>query len=223
MKNSKLMKSIDQERFDTLAEYPTASWALWSDDFPDEGCIEDDPTAVREFLAGQREQLRPDVVFLGLNASGELKAPLWNFHGVGRNGLGGGKDRYLKEFIQDAELSQLSGGYMTDLSSDEDPESKNVTVTADDYERFAEQLRLLGGDRHTVIAFGNDAFNALADHIGATEDSDAISLRTFRDDFAGRELEVYRVYHYSYRWGGDIIDKLRAQLAYIAGVRTGKR
>lgn len=69
---------LDKDTFDTLTDtYPTASWALWSDDFPNNGCVEEDPTAVRDFLAAseQRARMNPSVVFVGLNPRENLLLP----------------------------------------------------------------------------------------------------------------------------------------------------
>lgn len=219
------MNSLDQETVDTLADkYPTASWAIWSDDFPDEECVEEDPAAVRDFLTApeQRARMTPNVVFVGLNPSGELVAELSNFHGVGQklpsgDGRYGQNDWRLKAFIQSARLSSLTGGYMTDLSLTEESDSSNVTPADIDYEGFADQLRLLDQDQYTIIAFGNDAFDALERGID-TQTEGPVSLRTFTATIADRPVRVYRVYHYAYRYGGDIIPKLRAQLAYIGEV-----
>lgn len=218
-------RGVDRETFDALADYATASWALWSDSFPDNGCVEEDPAAVGDFLAApeQRERMNPSVVFVGLNPAGDIPAPLYDFHGIGRSGIGGRNDRRLKRFIQDAELPSLSGGYMTDLTTIAEPDSSNVSMEDIEAEVFEEQLRVLDQDEYTIIAFGNDAFNALADYTSTT-DADVtdgpVSLRAFDATLANRPVRVYRVYHYSYQYGGDIIAKLRTQLAYLAGRST---
>ena len=219
-------RGVDRETFDALADYTTASWALWSDSFPDKGCVEEDPAAVGDFLAApeQRERMNPGVVFVGLNPSGDIPAPLYDFHGVGHSGIGGRNDRRLKQFIQDAELPSLGGGFMTDLTTVVEPDSSNVSTENIEVEVFEEQLRALNQDEYTIIAFGNDAFNVLADYTnttGADVTDGPVSLRSFDATVADRPVRVYRVYHYSYQYGGDIIAKLRAQLAYLAGRSTG--
>lgn len=220
------MKIVDNDTFDTLAdEWPTASWAIWSDDFPDEGCIEEDPTAVRNFLAApeQRKRMQADVVFAGLNPSGELPGELSNFHGVGHQapdgGIHGAYDYRLKTFIQDAGLSELIGGYMTDVSGIKANDSDDVEVTNNDCERFAEQLRVLDQDQYTIIMFGVDAFQALRRSLNARVEEGPVSLKSFSATIAERPVTVYRVYHYSYRYGGDYIPKLRAQLAYLSEMK----
>lgn len=107
---------------------------------------------------------------------------------------------------------------MTDVSLVEEPDSNTVTVADSDYKDFADQLRVLDQDRYIIIAFGNDAFDAFEGSVDTQETEGPVSLRTFTATIADRPVRVYRVYHYAYRYGGDIIPKLRAQLAYIGGV-----
>jgi hypothetical protein len=42
---------------------PTASWAIWSEGFPDDHRIEDDPAALNRFIDDRRDRLDPRVVF----------------------------------------------------------------------------------------------------------------------------------------------------------------
>lgn len=225
--------AVNREMFDTLAdEYPTASWALWSDDFHEDRCLEENPDDVRDFLAApeQRTRMTPSVVFVGLNLSGEILADLSNFHGLGQKMPNGGRygqnDWRLKAFIQAARLSALIGGYMTDLSIVEESDSSNVTPADVDYESFADQLRLLDQDHYSVICFGNKAFDILRESVDAHaergKDESPVSLRTFTASVADRPIHAYRVWHYSNHYNPGKYPELRAQLAYIAGARSGE-
>lgn len=157
---------VDRSLVKTIRdEYPETSWALWSREFPDPGCVEETPTEVAPFLVEHHEELISDVVFLGLNRSADLEAPLTNFHAPFKQPH---NDYYLKEFVQDAGLTRLLGGFMTDLVDKVEPDSTSVSVTGSDGDQLFDQLELLGADRYHIVCFGNKVFEGLTDYLGAS-------------------------------------------------------
>lgn len=172
--------------------YPWASWAVWDDEFPDGNCVEKSPANVADFIVEHSNDLRTDVVMLGLNRSEDLPAPFVNFHSPSRNHY----DYRLKEFIQDGGLTRLQGAYMTDLVDQVDPNSSTITVTEDDAQLFEEQLDYLAEDEFHVICFGNKPFQGLIDYFDLTESAfePEIEYASWsRGDF---DLHLYRIWFY---------------------------
>ena len=98
---------IESEFFQKLKNFETSSWAVWN---------EDDCNSL-EFFLSKQELFHSRVIFVGLNRSNVANdsskvSPLSNFHTKGHVG-----DKRLKRFIQQANLSNLIGGFMTDISN----------------------------------------------------------------------------------------------------------
>lgn len=172
--------------------YPWGSWAVWDDEFPEGDCVEKKPDEVAEFIVDQSEDLRTDVVMLGLNRAENLPAPFVNFHSPS----GKHYDHRLKEFIQDGGLTRLQGAYMTDLVDEVDPDSYNVTVTEDDAQLFEDQLSQLGEGEIHVICFGNKPFQGLIDYYDVAESSIEPEIRYASVDRGEYALHLYRVWFY---------------------------
>ena len=129
-------------------------------------------------------QLNPNVVFVGLNTSKDITdlEPFSNFHPTSR----GANDYKTRFALKDTELWD---GYMTDiikhypelhgqdvmgfLNGNPDVEKKNI-------ETFREELKDLGTENRTIIAFGNDVFSILS--------------RNLKNEF-----NIFKVTHYSAR------------------------
>jgi hypothetical protein len=86
-----------------------------------------------------------------------------NFHTRGHAG-----DRRLKRFVQDAQLDNLIGGFMTDLSEEICSRSDKVKDRhrgSDDFAR--EKIDLIGREeKRAVIAFGDKTFESLRKGLG---------------------------------------------------------
>ena len=166
-----------------------------------------------DFFLNNIEKLRPNVVFLGLNRSGKLekdRAAFENFHAPGHRG-----DAQLRSLIQDQELKNLNGAYMTDLSEVIETDSKKVLI--DSYAsgiQFERQLALLGQDEYTVIVFGKDALMSLLTYYRIDSrgvGSDCIQIN------GNFQLNVCGVYHYSMNGfnNKNVLEKLPYQLQAI--------
>jgi hypothetical protein len=149
-------------------------------------------------------QLNPDVVFVGLNISMNLSdgKPFCNFHS---------SNTHAKDYkIRFATINtNLWGGYMTDiikhypelhgqnvvsfLRDNPDIEKKNIKI-------FREELKDLGTENPTIIAFGNAVYNILERNLGdqfyinkLTHYSHYISQENYREKVLSliQEMDAY--------------------------------
>ena len=158
---------ITREKFDFIKDKYAycASWAIWSDeDERPTSNIGDltilDPDINKNLLS----QLNPNVVLLGLNISrGDIEIPFANFHDKRPEAT----DFKIRFAFRG---SPYWGGYMTDIIKNFDQKSsgklvaylrKNKPFEEKNVDIFRQELRDIGADDPTVIAFGNDAFNIL--------------------------------------------------------------
>ncbi len=177
---------IDKKTFNKIKkDYGTcSSWAIWKEvgETPKSN-MEDlsvlDPQQNPNLLS----ELRPNVVFVGLNTSKDISGlePFSNFHPTNPFA----NDYKTRFALKDTELW---GGYMTDIIKDHvelhghtvrsylnenpDVEDKNI-------ETFRKELKDLGTENRTIIAFGNEVFRILS--------------RNLKNEF-----NIFRVTHYSH-------------------------
>ena len=177
---------MDKKKFNKIKkEYgPVASWAIWKEvgETPKSN-MEDlnilDPQQNPDLLS----ELKPNVVFVGLNTSKDISGldPFSNFHPTNpfANDY---KTRYALKG------TELWGGYMTDIiKKHEELHSLSVVkhlrkyteVVDENIETFRKELKDLGTKNPTIIAFGNAAHSILK--------------RKLKDEY-----KILKVYHYSY-------------------------
>jgi len=178
---------MDIEKFEFIKKKygHVASWAIWKEqgNHPPRFNMGDlsvlDPQQNPNLLS----QLKPDVVFVGLNTSIDITnlEPFSNFHPTSPYA----QDYKTRFALKDTELW---GGYMTDIIKDHvelhghtvrsylnenpDVEDKNI-------ETFRKELKDLGTENRTIIAFGNEVFRILS--------------RNLKNEF-----NIFRVTHYSH-------------------------
>lgn len=200
--------SVTSIQFKELAkEFETGSWAIWSPRFNMKGCHEEEPMRLRNYLESKIGMMRNSVILLGLNRSlkrtrsGKIHrrkyASLSNFHAVGHAG-----DGLLKEVI--SSLSNVRGGYMTDLSLARESNSSRVKVNEREaLRRLERQLDILNAEQYDVICFGKTTFKALAGKHYAVKQlvEDDVSKVELALN-GGYHLSCYGAIHYSYaaRW-----------------------
>ena len=177
---------MDKKKFNKIKKKygDCSSWAIWKEvgETPKSN-MEDlnilDPQQNPNLLS----ELKPNVVFVGLNTSKDISGldPFSNFHPTNpfANDY---KTRYaLKN-------TQLWGGYMTDIiKKHEELHSLSVVkhlrkypeVVDENIETFRKELKDLGTKNPTIIAFGNAAHSILTRHL--------------KDEY-----KILKVYHYSY-------------------------
>ena len=204
---------VDIETFNYLKQIETSSWAIWSEQNEND----------LDFFLSKRDLLHSRVIFVGLNRSNAANdsskvAPLSNFHTKGHTG-----DKRLKRFIQDANQSNLIGGFMTDMSEQIETNSDKVSIEAKDaVKRFAEKIRLIDDSqtRH-IICFGDKVFNIFINAIGISKSrvrgNPENKIKEVEVKGKNETWHLYRVWHYSNY--GSFIHKsekeLPIQLKYI--------
>lgn len=205
------VESMDDPTLATLRdEYPTASWALWSSNFPDEGCLEEDPAEFYEFVQRNRDRLRPSVVLLSLNPSTELPSKYRNFHSTDPKH----RNDQFRDLVENA---GLEGAYMTDLVERVvDAKSKNVEPTRTDVDTLFEQLELLDQDQYYILCFHRKVFQALKNTFDATARTIPHEIKTFTTFQRDLRLRCYRVWFHA-NWGAnkDKIPALQDQMSFL--------
>jgi len=198
-------------------EYPTSSWALWSPEFPNDNCIEEDAAELFEFIKNNRDRLRPSVVLLSLNPSTKLPSDYQNFHStepIHRN----------DQFRDHVEEAGLEGAYMTDLVERiVDADSRNVDPTVNDVENLLDQLDLLDQETYYILCFHEKVFQTLLEFCDSRVRELEHDIRAFRAVQDGVQLGCYRVWFHA-NWGAnrDKIPALREQLTFLSSEIFGR-
>jgi hypothetical protein len=192
-------------------EYPTSSWALWSTDFPADGCIEESPAEFYEFIKRNLDRLRPSIVLLSLNPSTELPSDYQNFHST--------EPKHRNDQFRDlVEYADLEGAYMTDLVERiVDADSGNVDPTQDDVENFLQQLNRLDQKTYGVLCYHTKVFQTLMDFCDSRPRELDHDIRAFRAVQDGIRLNCYRVWFHA-NWGAnrDKVEELQKQMTYLS-------
>lgn len=192
-------------------EYPTSSWALWSSGFPDQGCIEEDPSEFYEFIKRNRTRLRPSIVLLSLNPSTHLPSDYQNFHSTAPKH----RNDQFRDLVAEADLE---GAYMTDLVERiVDADSGNVDPTSDDVENFLQQLDRLDQETYHILCFHEKVFQTLREYYDSRSRALDHDIRAFRAVQNGIRLNCYRVWFHA-NWGAnrDKIAELQEQMTYLS-------
>ena len=179
---------MDLEKFEFIKEEygDCASWAIWREQGNNPPLFNMGDLSVLDPQQNPNllSQLKPDVVFVGLNTSRNINdsPPFSNFHSNYRYA----QDYKLRFALKDTELW---GGYMTDIIKDHvelhgqtvvnylnanpDVEEKNIEI-------FRGELKDLGTENPTIIAFGNEVYRILSRNLN-------------------NEFNIFQVTHYSYQ------------------------
>lgn len=209
-----------------LSKFKSASFAIWSNEFPSKGCLERndrsvEPNLFKNFFLTKRRTIKESIVFVGLNRSVKSKkgtkfVSFANFHrpGTVKNRS---NDFVLKMFIQDKNLTSLMGGYMTDLNGrKEEKKSKKVKVSVKDIQDFWKQLKILNKRNINVLCFGDLVFRNLnmgnnpkqVKTIGPTR----YDIKYNERKFGTITLKLFRIWHYAH-WGKR--NHLKKQLNFL--------
>jgi len=177
---------MDIEKFEFIKKKygHCASWAIWREQGNNPPLFNMGDLSVLDPQQNPNllSQLKPDVVFVGLNTSRNINdsPPFSNFH----PNYSTAQDYKTRFALKGTELW---GGYMTDIIKDHvelhgqtvrrylnenpDVEDKNI-------ETFRKELKDLGTENPTIIAFGKDAHNTLTRNLN-------------------NEFNIFKVTHYS--------------------------
>lgn len=201
------------EIFHKLKNHETSSWAVWDENNKND----------LDFFLSKLNTFHSKVVFVGLNRSNTANnptkvAPLSNFHTKGHVG-----DKRLKRFIQDAQLTNLIGSFMTDISEQIETNSNLVKVeelTA--VKTFTEKICTIDNSpiRH-VVCFGDKVFNTFVSAFRISKNrikgNSENKIKEVEITVNNEIWHLYRVWHYSNY--GEFIHKseieLPIQLKYI--------
>lgn len=144
-----------------------ASWAVWAEvGFKPKSNVGDLSVFDLEQNTNLLEQLRPNVIMVGLNISRRIEYTFGNFHDrrpqsqdykirhafKNTNFYGA----YMTDIIKDFE-QVMSGDVISYLKSNPDFEKKNIYF-------FEQELHDIKSSNPLIIAFGNHAFNILEKH-----------------------------------------------------------
>lgn len=183
---------LSTETFHKLKIHGTSSWAVWDENKNDV-----------DFFLSKLNILHGKAVFVGLNRSNIANdlskiAPLSNFHTKCHIG-----DKRLKRFIQDAQLLNLIGSFMTDISEQIETNSNLVRVNEQNAVKvLAEKVRSIDNFqiRH-IICFGDKVFNTLVNafRISKNQIVEVSGIKIREVEIKGRNetWHLYRVWHYS--------------------------
>ena len=208
--------SISKKQLLKLSNFPTASWALWSEKFNKRDSMESEPEKIYPFIISHYKKLKNNIVFVGLNRSKKrggketIKYPKFaNFHSIGHPG-----DGFLKQMINNYPI--LTGAYMTDLSSVQESDSRKVKI--ENLNSFTEQLNILSSSVYNIICFGDEVIKNIANLAGHKE---TIAYEKHNDikkifiEHNDLKLNLYKIIHYSYAVRYNNKDRFRRQLNEI--------
>lgn len=167
-----------------------ASWAVWADEGnTPKSNIGDMSIFDLDRNPNLLNQLKPNIIMVGLNISEIIQQPLSNFHGA----IGGAyKIRYsfrdtshygayMTDIIKDFE-EKISGNVLSYLNRNPRFELENVKL-------FEEEIKDLQCENSLIIAFGNITYKILIKHFGAryrikklTHYSHQIGKENYRDE-----------------------------------------
>ena len=165
----------------------TASWALWNKNGLNN----------IEFFNNNIDKLHSKVIILGLNRSGQnedfLFVPFQNFHSSKHQG-----DKRLEKFIQEDNLKNIIGCYMTDLSFKIETDSTKVTITNDDIQNLLNQINKIGKKelKRTIICLGDKSFDSLCQglNINSLKIKEENNLRKINKMVNNENWSIYRVW-----------------------------
>lgn len=172
---------IDAERFKLIARKHGgyASWAVWADAANSPKSNIDD-LSILDIVANPKTLglLKNDVIMVGLNISRPFAERFRNFHD--RNPSANDfKIRYA--FTN----TEYYGAYMTDIIKDIETVSSaelirhlkaSPTLVRTNVETFREELRDLGSQRPTILAFGSTAYALIVNNVPRDEHGRVVRL-----------------------------------------------
>jgi hypothetical protein len=197
---------IDAEQFDLLAQKHGgyASWAVWADAARGPKSNIDD-LSLLDIAANPKtlQLLKNDVIMVGLNISRSFAERFRNFHDPNPSA----NDYKIRYAFTNTEYY---GAYITDIIKNVEMVSSaellshlkaRPSLVQANVEAFREELRDLGSQRPTILAFGSAAHALIADNVA-------------RDEYS----RLVRLTHYSHR-----ISKEKYREAVLGQIRSQDR
>jgi hypothetical protein len=164
---------IDRDRFELIKQKygHYASWAIWGEEgFRPKDNVDDLTIFESNQIEALLNQLNSNIVLVGLNISRPMQFLLGNFH----DGRPGSMDYKIRYALKN---TPLWGAYMTDVIKDFEQKAagkmmaylrKDKAFERINLELFETELKDLGADKPTLIAFGRDAFQVLDRNLGGS-------------------------------------------------------
>ena len=157
---------ITREKFDSIKKKYSrvASWAIWAHEDEEPKSNMGDLTVLDpEINKNLLSELNPNVVLVGLNFSEDVDhKPFENFHAGGKF-----QDYKTRYALRD---SPYWGGYMTDIIKNQPEKNSDELVkylkthpdeVQSNVESFRQELRDIGAEKPTLVAFGNAVYDIL--------------------------------------------------------------
>ena len=196
MITKKMFGELDSSNFNT------ASWAIWSNGFNKKDCIEGQEGQPKKYFIENISDLKNNVVFVGLNMSGndenrnnDFICSMRNFHTVEHRG-----DGFLKDTLKS--LPYLWGGYMTDISNEIESDSKKVKVDIEKTRiQFDKQLSIINSKNINIICFGGEVFNTIKKIVLKKREKiipNQYGVRVIKEIYNGFNVNIFGVLHYCY-------------------------
>lgn len=207
------LMGVSAEMLDAMREeFATASWALWSSNFPESGpehavTTGEDLEALAAFFEANRDRLNPRVVLLGYHPPNPLTHPFENFHSTESQH----RDHLLRDAVERAQ--RFEGAYMSNLLK------RSGGPEADEraWRLLETELDSLGQPEYEIVCLHKTGFSrALEERFeeGLTTletPPDVPKVLSLDTTLGGHQTRFYVVH--SYAQGHH--DELAAQLAYL--------
>ena len=187
---------MEKQIYEQISSTKHNTWACWDNSF-DENINE------HFSLEKHGNDLKPDIIFLGLNATRELKYP--NFHYPNH-----ANDRKLKNAIQGdslekPQLPSLFGAFMTDLVHDQaEADSSKVEIKDHHYKKFEKKLYTLGQDQYQIICFGGKVYDAMKAWLVDEQEYESGLKSCAAQSDKPWDVTIYKVMHYAFRFGKNV-------------------
>lgn len=194
-------------------ECPGASWAVWSEEFPADGCLESHPERLTEFVESRSDCLQPDVIIASLSHSTRKQLGYRNYHSPDSSSL----SHILKDAIQDQGLEELRGAYLTTIHPESGwDETSPLGTDEADVTQFFDQLRALGQSRYDIVCLSQRAFDILTHELDGVPESHSHGIRSFSTELDSINITAF---HVGTGADGDTTDRdrelLRSQLQFL--------
>jgi len=206
----------DKRLLEEVEKVPCSSWAVWSKDFPEKGCLEDEKSAEKA-IKDNIGELDPSVILVSLNPAEKIPKGFSNFHSLDSKH----SDYNLKKYIQENNLEKIKGAYMTDLvKSRTGSEGKDTEVKKEDCKKFLEEIKLFNKfkdiENFNVICFGRKVFNRFLDYFGGRKEELEKNIYFFKTSQEGLKVNFYGVYFFGSRgFNHQNVLELEDQLKYL--------
>lgn len=182
---------MNRDRLGELrVECPGSSWAVWSEEFPADDCLEQQPDKLTEFIEARSECLQPGIILVSHSNSDGKPLGYRDFHSPNPKSI----NHDLKEIIQGNNLDVLRGAYMTRILPNGSWDgTAPLETNGADVGQFLDQVRALGQSQYAVICLSKPSFTILNQALEGTLDALPHGIHSFSTELDAIDLTVYNV------------------------------